>query len=82
MNEHQVAIGETTFTGREELYNYSRFLRYGDMMALALRRAKTAREAVQVMIDLVNEYGYGTEGESLSIIDPEEAWIMEVPRPF
>ncbi|MBU2652375.1 MAG: C69 family dipeptidase [Bacteroidetes bacterium] len=78
MNEFQVAIGETTFTGREELYNHSRFLRYGDMMALALQRAKTAREAVQVMIDLVNEYGYGTEGESISVIDPEEAWIMEI----
>jgi len=78
MNEFQVAIGETTFTGRDELYNHSKFIRYGDLMALALRRAKTAREAVQVMIDLVNEYGYGQEGESISIIDPEEAWIMEI----
>ena len=78
MNEFQVAIGETTFTGRDELYNHSKFLRYGDLMAIALRRATTAREALQVIIDLVNQYGYGQEGESISIIDPEEAWILEI----
>lgn len=79
MNEHQVAIGETTFTGREELWNKSTgYLEYWHFMSLALQRAKTAREAVQVITTLAEEYGYGSEGESFSICDPDEAWILEM----
>jgi len=78
MNEHQVAIGETTTTGREELENPQGLLHYWDLMWLALQRAKTAREAIRVMTDLVDEYGYKSTGESFSIADPDEAWIMEM----
>ena len=78
MNEHQVAIGETTFTGREELWNKSKFLEYWHLMILALERAKTAREGVGIITDLVEKYGYGSEGESFSIIDPNEAWVLEM----
>lgn len=78
MNEFQVAIGETTFTGREELWNKSKYLEYWHLMRLALERSKTAREAVLVITSLVERYGYGSEGESFSIIDPDEAWIMEM----
>jgi dipeptidase len=81
MNEHQVAIGETTFDGRPELQNPDGLLRYWTLMRLALQRAKTAREAIQVMTDLVNEHGYRSTGESFSIADPEEAWIMEMIGP-
>jgi len=78
MNEHQVAIGETTFTGREELWNKSKYLEYWHLMSLALERATTAREAVRIITNLVDQYGYGSEGESFSIVDPEEAWILEM----
>lgn len=78
MNEHQVAIGETTFTGREDLWNKKLPLKYWHLMSLALDRAKTAREAIEVITTLVEEYGYGSEGESFSIIDPNEAWILEM----
>lgn len=78
MNEHQLAIGETTFSGREELWDRSKPLKYWQLMKLALLRAKTAREAIQVITTLVEEYGYGSEGESFSIVDPEEAWILEM----
>lgn len=78
MNEHQVAIGETTFTGRLELWNKSAFLEYWHLMELALLRAKTAREAIRVITQLVEQYGYASEGESISIIDPDEAWILEI----
>jgi len=78
MNEHQVAIGETTFTGREELWNRSGFVEYWHLMQLALERATTAREAIGVMTGIVEQYGYGSEGESFSIIDPHEAWILEM----
>lgn len=78
MNEYQVAIGETTFTGRLELWNKSAFLEYWHLMELALLRAKTAREAIKVITDLVEQYGYASEGESISIIDPNEAWILEI----
>lgn len=78
MNEHQVAIGETTFVGREELWNRSKYLEYWHLMRLALERSETAREAVEVITGLVDKYGYGSEGESFSIIDPEEAWILEM----
>ncbi|MBN2448134.1 MAG: C69 family dipeptidase [Phycisphaerae bacterium] len=81
MNEHQLAIVETTFTGREELANPDGLLHYWDMMRLALQRAKTAREAIQVMTDLVAEYGYLSTGESFSIADTREVWILEMIGP-
>jgi len=78
MNEYQVAIGETTFTGREELWNKNLPLKYWHLMSLALDRSKTAREAIDVITTLVEKHGYGSEGESFSIIDPNEAWILEM----
>ncbi len=78
MNEYQVSIGETTFTGREELWSKNNILKYWHLMDLALQRAKTAREAIQVITSLVEEYGYGSEGESFSIADPNEVWILEM----
>lgn len=78
MNEHQVAVGETTFTGREELWNKTKYLEYWHFMSLALERSKTAREAIEVITSLAEKYGYGSEGESFSIIDPDEAWILEM----
>jgi len=81
MNEHQLAICETTFGGREELRNPDGLLHYWDMMQLALERAKTAREAIKVMTGLVTEYGYQSTGESFSIADTKEAWIMEMIGP-
>ncbi|MBN1939683.1 MAG: C69 family dipeptidase [Candidatus Aminicenantes bacterium] len=81
MNEHQLAIGETTFGGRPELRNPNGLLSYPMLMDLALQRAKTAREAVRVMAELVEEYGYASTGETFSIADPEEAWIMEMIGP-
>jgi len=81
MNEHQLAIGETTFGGRRELRNPDGLLHYFFLMRLALQRAKTAREAIKVMAELVEEYGYASSGESFSIADPDEAWIMEMIGP-
>jgi len=81
MNEHQLVIGESTFGGRKELENPEGLLNYATMMDLALQRAKTAREAVKVMTDLVREYGYRSTGESFSIGDPNEAWILEMIGP-
>ncbi|UCF78460.1 MAG: C69 family dipeptidase [Candidatus Eiseniibacteriota bacterium] len=81
INEHQLAISETTFGGREELRNPDGLLHYWTMMQLALERAKTAREAVRVMTDLVEEYGYRSTGESFSIADTREAWILEMIGP-
>ncbi|MBN2135376.1 MAG: C69 family dipeptidase [Acidobacteria bacterium] len=78
MNEHQVAIGETTFVGREELQNNKSPIKYWYLMRLALERAKTAREAITVMTTLAEQYGYGSEGESFSIGDKTEAWILEM----
>lgn len=79
MNEYQVAIGETTFGGRRELLTQSgAIMDYGSLMYIALQRSKTAREAIEVMTDLVEEYGYYSSGESFSISDPEEVWIMEM----
>ncbi|ATB35273.1 dipeptidase [Cystobacter fuscus] len=78
MNEHQVSIGESTFTGRKELEGPSGIIDYGSLIYTALERAKTAREAIQVMTDLVAEYGYASTGESFSIADPKEAWILEM----
>jgi dipeptidase len=81
MNEHQLVIGETTFTGREELINPDGVLHYWWLMRLTLERARTAREAVEVMAGLVDEYGYASEGESISIGDPNEAWLFEIIGP-
>lgn len=79
MNEFQVAIGETTFGGRSELASQSgAIMDYGSLIYVALQRARTAREAIQVMTDLVAEFGYYSSGESFSISDPEEAWILEM----
>lgn len=79
MNENQVAVGETTFGGREELQKQTgAIVDYGSLMYIALQRSKTAREAIKVMTDLVDKYGYASEGESFSISDPNEVWIMEM----
>jgi dipeptidase len=79
MNEHQVAIGETTFGGREELQQQpGAIMDYGSLIYVALQRARTAREAIQVMTSLVEEFGYASEGESFSISDPNEVWILEM----
>lgn len=78
INEFQVSIGETTFGGREELIDTNAIIDYGSLMYLALQRAKTAREAIKIMTDLVAEYGYYSSGESFSIADPNEVWILEM----
>jgi dipeptidase len=78
MNEFQVSIGETTFGGREELVDTTAIMDYGSLIYIALQRSRSAREAIKVMIDLVDEYGYCSEGESFSIGDPNEVWIMEM----
>ena len=78
INEHQVAIGETTFGGRKELAKPNGILDYGSLMYIALERARTAREAVAVITGLVAEHGYASTGESFSISDPTEAWLLEL----
>jgi dipeptidase len=78
MNEHQVAVGETTFGGRSELVDPEGIVDYGSLMFIALQRSKTARQAVETMGELVAEYGYHSSGESLSVSDPKEVWIMEI----
>ncbi|MFO7852749.1 MAG: dipeptidase [Bacteroidota bacterium] len=78
VNEHQVAIGETTTSGRRELYNPDGALGYGQLMQLMLQRAATAREGIEVIVSLVEEYGYSGPMEAFSISDPEEAWFMEL----
>ena len=77
INEHQLSIGETTFGGRHELADSTAVMDYGSLIYIGLQRAKTAREAIKVMTDLVAEYGYYSEGESFSIADPNEVWILE-----
>lgn len=78
MNEHQLAIAETTFGGRSELSDSTGIMDYGSLIYITLQRAKSAREAIQVMTDLVKEHGYYSSGESFSIADPEEVWVMEM----
>ncbi len=78
MNEHQLCIGETTWGGRKELRDPNAIMDYGSLIYVTLQRAKTAREAIKVMGDLVEEYGYYSSGESFSIADPREVWIMEM----
>ena len=77
MNENQVTIGETTWGGREELWD-TVGVDYGSLIYIALERSKTAREAIEWFITLVNEYGYASEGESFSFGDPNEVWIMDL----
>lgn len=78
MNEHQVAITESTFGGRSELVDTTGIMDYGSLIYVALQRSKSAREAIKIMTDLVAEYGYYSSGESFSIADKNEAWIMEM----
>ena len=78
INEWQVTIGETTFGGREEMVDTTGIIDYGSLIYIALQRSKTAREAISVMTSLVEQYGYNSEGESFTICDPNEAWIMEM----
>ena len=78
MNEKQVTIVETTFDGRLELVNRDGLLDYFSLMRLALQRSATAREAISCMAALVEEYGYNSSGESITVCDPNEAWIMEI----
>jgi len=79
MNEFQLAISETTFGGRSELSSQSgAIMDYGSLIYVTLQRAKNAREAIKVMTDLVEDYGYYSSGESFSIADPEEVWILEM----
>ena len=78
INEWQVTIAETTFGGREEMVDTTGILDYGSLIYIALQRSKSAREAISVMTTLVEKYGYNSEGESFTICDPNEAWIMEM----
>ncbi len=78
INEYQVTIGETTYGGREEMVDPTGILDYGSLIYIALQRSKSAREAIQVMTTLVETYGYNSEGETFTICDPNEAWIMEM----
>jgi dipeptidase len=79
INQYQVAIGETTFNGRSELADtIQRGIDYPTLIQLALQRSRTAREAIHVMTSLVEKYGYHSTGESFSIADPNEVWIMEM----
>lgn len=78
MNEYQVAIGETTYGGRRELRDDTGIMDYGSLIYVTLQRAKTAREAINIMAELVETYGYYSSGESFSISDPNEVWIMEL----
>lgn len=78
MNEFQVTIGETTFGGRPELEDSTGIIDYGSLIYIGLQRSRTAREAIQIMTELVKEYGYYSSGESFTVADPNEAWILEM----
>ncbi|WP_321331568.1 C69 family dipeptidase [uncultured Bacteroides sp.] len=78
MNEYQVTIGETTFEGRSELVDSTATIDYGSLIYLGLQRSRTAREAIKVMTELVQQYGYYSSGESFTIADPNEVWIMDM----
>jgi dipeptidase len=78
MNEHQLTIGETTYTGREELQDTTGVLDYGSLMYIVLQRAKTAREAILMFDKLLTEYGYNSTGETFSIADSKEVWMMDL----
>ena len=78
MNEHQLVIGETTYGGRAELYDSTGIMDYGSLIYVALQRAKTAREAIEVIVNLADTYGYCSSGESFSIADKDEVWVMDL----
>ena len=78
INEYQVTIGETTYGGREEMVDTTSVIDYGSLIYIGLQRSKTAREAIKVMTSIVEKYGYCSEGETFTICDPNEAWIMEM----
>ena len=78
MNEHQLIIAETTYGGRPELEDPNGIMDYGSLIYVALERAKTAREAIEVIVDLADTYGYYSSGESFSIADTEEVWVMDL----
>lgn len=78
INEFQVTIGETTYGGREEMVDTTGIIDYGSLIYIALQRSRTAREAIKVMTSLAEKYGYNSEGETFTICDPNEAWIMEM----
>lgn len=78
INEWQVTIGETTYGGREEMVDSTGIMDYGSLIYVALQRSKSAREAIKVMTTLANTYGYNSGGETFTICDPNEAWIMEM----
>ena len=78
MNQRQLIIGETTWGGREEQVNPDGIMDYGSLIYITLQRATTAREAIQTIVNLANTYGYPSEGESFSIADPKEAWVMDL----
>ena len=78
INEYQVTVGETTFGGREEMVDSTGLLDYGSLIYIALQRSRTAREAIRVMTTLAETYGYNSEGETFTVCDPNEAWIMEM----
>ena len=78
INEWQVTIGETTYGGREEMVDSTGIIDYGSLIYIALQRSRSAREAIQVMTTLVEQYGYCSEGETFTICDPNEAWILEM----
>ena len=78
MNQHQLIIGETTWGGREEQMDPAGIMDYGSLIYVTLQRARTAREAIETIVDLANRYGYPSEGETFSIADPQEAWVMDL----
>ena len=78
MNQHQLIIGETTWGGREEQMDPAGIMDYGSLIYVTLQRARTAREAIETIVDLANTYGYPSEGETFSIADPQEAWVMDL----
>ena len=78
MNEHQLIIAETTYGGRHELFDSTGIMDYGSLIYVALERAKTAREAINIIVDLANTYGYYSSGESFSIADKDEVWVMDL----
>ena len=78
MNEHSLIIGETTYGGRSELEDPTGRMDYGSLIYITLQRARTAREAIATIVELADTYGYASSGESFSIADPDEAWIMEL----
>ena len=78
MNEHQLIIAETTYGGRHELSDPDGIMDYGSLIYIALERARTAREAISIIVDLANTYGYYSSGESFSLADKNEAWVMDL----